>query len=135
MSEKAWEDETQRFPQQDGDMSDWPNALLYSFAADDLGTILPPGQAAAGASEDPQAAGGSLLDEATLRKRKREQRADQQQMDEIMAQLGKDDEDDSPYEDKRGYRAGSGSKTTAASAARNKACRERQRRERLNDRY
>ncbi|KAK9791342.1 hypothetical protein WJX73_001044 [Symbiochloris irregularis] len=135
MSDKAWEDDAQRPHQQDGDMTYWPDALLYSFAGDDLGQILPPGQAAASAPEEAQATGSGALDEAALRKRKREQRADQESMDAIMAQLGREDEDDSPFEDKRAFRAGSGSKTTAASAARNKACRERQRRERLNDRF
>lgn len=133
MTDKIWHSEPHSAPPSEGHFNYWPEGLL-PLEIDDLGLGLASAPPAAGDATPTQPLHGSPEHEAALRKRKRE-RADQESVESILAQLGREEEDDSPYEDKRPQRTTSGShKATAASAARNKACRERQRRERLNDR-
>ena len=132
MSDKLWQGEAPRPPAPDGLINYWPEGLL-PLEMDDLGLNLAAAQPGTTAAELAQPSPHGLADEAALRKRKRD-RTEQESVESILAQLGREEDDDSPYEDKRAQRTTSGSKATAASAARNKACRERQRRERLNDR-
>lgn len=134
MAEKVWHHAGQSAPPQDGLINyGWPEGLL-PLDMDDLGLLTPAAPNVSEPASAPQALQPSIADEMGLRKRKRE-RADQESVESILAQLGRDEDDDSPFEDRRPARTASGTKATAASAARNKACRERQRRERLNDRY
>ena len=131
MADKIWQHTPQSAPASDGPINYWTEGLL-PLEIDDLGLFNPSAPGVSDPEAGQQEPQPSIVDEAVVRKRKRD-RAEQESVESILAQLGRDDDEDSPDEDKRPARSTSG-KATAASAARNKACRERQRRERLNER-
>lgn len=120
----------------------WPNEALSSAAQlnglyDDLLSFdLPAPRPAPAVNATEQLVTSQQLQEAEMNRKRKLELAERESLEMFLAQLGSEEAGGPAVESESGMRRkDSSEKDAKLDTARNKACRERARRERLNDRY